>query len=157
MVLEAHGSQRTQIRQPATVNGEVQILQHMFWKAMEWDKTLDNLVSHQKPLRANNRRLHYLSHEEIGRLLSATDERRRPLLAIALHTGLRRSELFALNWQYVDMRQEVKGQASTGMHINDLRHGKGLEGTDAQLFDRDGPVDRLEAVHHDTARGLRTS
>ncbi len=31
---------------------------------------------------------------------------------------------------------------TTGMHTNDLRQGKGLEGTDAELFDRDGPVDR---------------
>src|SRR5512132_3322873 len=28
------------------------------------------------------------------------------------------------------------------MHTNYLRQGKGLEGTDAELFDRDGPVDR---------------
>jgi hypothetical protein len=31
---------------------------------------------------------------------------------------------------------------TTGMHTNDVRQGKGLEGTDAERFDRDGPVDR---------------
>lgn len=51
--------------------------------------------------------LRYLSHEEIGRLLSAADAILRPLLVAALHTGLRRSELFALTWQDVDLRQGV--------------------------------------------------
>jgi integrase len=70
-------------------------------------KALDNPVSHQKPLRADNRRLRYLSHEDIPRMLSAADEILRPLLIVALHTGLRRSELFALTWQDVDVKQEV--------------------------------------------------
>jgi hypothetical protein len=35
---------------------------------------------------------------------------------------------------------------TTGMHTNDVRQGKGLEGTDAELFDRDGPVDRQAFV-----------
>ncbi len=32
--------------------------------------------------------------------------------------------------------------STTGVHTMYLRQGKGLEGTDAELFDRDGPVDR---------------
>jgi integrase len=40
-------------------------------------------------------------------MLSAADEILRPLLIVALHTGLRRSELFALTWQDVDVKQEV--------------------------------------------------
>jgi hypothetical protein len=32
------------------------------------------------------------------------------------------------------------------MHTNDLRQGKGLEGTDADVFDRDGPVDQRAFV-----------
>jgi hypothetical protein len=37
--------------------------------------------------------------------------------------------------------------STTGVHTAYLRQGKGLEGTDAELFDRDGPVDRLAFVH----------
>jgi hypothetical protein len=36
--------------------------------------------------------------------------------------------------------------STTGVHTAYLRQGKGLEGTDAELFDRDGPVDRLAFV-----------
>jgi len=35
---------------------------------------------------------------------------------------------------------------TTGMYTNDLRQGKGLEGTNVDHFDRDGPVDRQAFV-----------
>jgi integrase len=76
----------------------------MFRKAIEWGKAVDNPVTHQKPLRAKNRRLRYLSQEELPRLLSAADESLRPILLVALHTGVRRGELFALLWPDVDFR-----------------------------------------------------
>ena len=95
------------VRKPATVNRDLVVLRHMFQKARQWGKALDNPVTHQKPLRANNRRLRYLSHEEIPRLLAAADEILRPLVVVALHTGLRRGELFALTWQDVDFTHDV--------------------------------------------------
>jgi integrase len=107
LLVDAYVSRHASIRKPATVNRDLVVLRHMFQKAREWGKALDNPVSHQKPLRVNNRRLRYLSHEEIPRLLSAADEILRPLLIVALHTGLRRSELFALTWQDVDVKQGV--------------------------------------------------
>jgi hypothetical protein len=36
--------------------------------------------------------------------------------------------------------------STTGVHTSYLRQGKGREGTDAELFDRDGPVDRQAFV-----------
>src|SRR5215510_7880743 len=36
--------------------------------------------------------------------------------------------------------------STTGVHTAYLRQGKGLEGADAELFDRNGPVDRLAFV-----------
>lgn len=79
----------------------------MFVKAIAWGKALTNPVAHVKPLRVENRRLRYLSHEEKARLLRVADEDLRPLLITALHTGLRRGELFALTWQDVDFQQGV--------------------------------------------------
>ncbi|HEX9869131.1 MAG TPA: site-specific integrase, partial [Candidatus Tectomicrobia bacterium] len=107
MVIDAYIADRAMMRAPATVNREVQILHHLFRKALEWGKALENPVRHQKPLRVNNRRLRYLSHEEIVGLLSAADDRLRPLVLAALHTGLRRGELFALTWQDVDFKLGV--------------------------------------------------
>jgi integrase len=79
----------------------------MFVKAMAWGKALSNPVTHVKPLQVNNRRLRYLSHEEKARLLEVADEDLRPLLITALHTGLRRSELFHLTWQDIDFKQGI--------------------------------------------------
>jgi integrase len=107
LLADAYVSRRAQLRKPATVNRDLVVLRHMFQKAREWGKAIENPVSHQKPLRANNRRLRYLSHEEIPRLLSAADASLRPLLVVALHTGLRRSELFSLTWQDIDVKQAV--------------------------------------------------
>lgn len=79
----------------------------MFVKAMAWGKALDNPVAHVKPLRVNNQRLRYLSHEEMDRLLARADEVLSPVLITALHTGLRRGELFHLTWQDVDFKLSV--------------------------------------------------
>jgi integrase len=64
-------------------------------------------VQHQRPLRVNNRRLRFLSLEEMERLLAVADDVLRPLLLAVLHTGLRRSELFWLTWQDVDFKRGV--------------------------------------------------
>ena len=60
-----------------------------------------------RPLRVNNRRLRYLSKEEISSLLDAADDILQPIVLAALHTGLRRGEMLALTWRDIDLRQGV--------------------------------------------------
>jgi integrase len=100
-------SQRAVTHKPATVNRDIAVLRHMFRKAMSWGKALSNPAAHVKPLRADNRRLRYLSQEEMTRLLDVADETLRPVLITALYTGLRRGELFSLTWQDVDLKHGV--------------------------------------------------
>jgi integrase len=100
-------SQRAMTHKPATVNRDIAVLRHMFRKAMAWGKALSNPAAHVKPLRADNRRLRYLSQEEMTRLLDVADETLRPVLITALYTGLRRGELFSLTWQDVDLKHGV--------------------------------------------------
>jgi integrase len=107
LMIDHYVAKRAGIRRPATVNRELQILHHMFRKAQEWGKALDNPVKHQRPLRVNNGRLRYLSLEEMGRLLAVADEELRPILMAALHTGLRRGELFRLTWHDVDFKRGI--------------------------------------------------
>jgi integrase len=107
LIVDTYVRKRAEIRKPATVNRELQILHHMFRKAQDWGKALTNPVKHYRPLRANNRRLRYLSLEEKDRLLEAADEVLRPILITALHTGFRRGELFRLTWRDVEFRLGV--------------------------------------------------
>ena len=103
LMVDAYVAKRAEIRKPATINRELQILHHMFHKAQEWGKALANPLQHHRALRVHNRRLRYLSLEEKDRLLEVADEELRPILITALYTGLRRSELFRLTWRDVDV------------------------------------------------------
>jgi integrase len=107
LMVDSYVSRRAAVRKPATVNRELQLLHHMFRKAQEWGKALNNPVTHRQLLRVNNRRLRYLSLEEMGRLLAAAEDSLRPLLITALHTGFRRGELFQLTWPDVELRRGV--------------------------------------------------
>lgn len=106
-MVDAYVAKRAALRKPATVNRDIVVLRHMFSKAVEWGKALQNPVRHQKPLQTNNRPLRYLSHAEMARLLAVADAKLRPPVVTALHTGLRRGELFHLTWPDVDFKQGV--------------------------------------------------
>ncbi len=98
---------RASLVKPATLNRDFGVLRHMFTKAEEWGMALSNPVRHFRPLRVNNKRLRYLSKEEIEILLEVSDEILRPILVTAIHTGLRRGELFSLQWEDLDLQNGV--------------------------------------------------
>ena len=56
-----------------------------------------------KLLEENNRRLRYLSKEECQALINACDRHLRPIVIIALNTGMRKSEVLSLKWDNVDL------------------------------------------------------
>jgi integrase len=107
LMVDEYLAKRATERKPASVNVEAKLLHHMFKQAMVWGKAIENPATHVRPLRVNNRRLRYLSQEEMARLLAVADDRIRPMLITALHTGLRRGEMFALTWPEVDLRHGV--------------------------------------------------
>jgi len=54
-------------------------------------------------------RTRFLSRTEYRRLLSAADPYLRPIIEIAVETGLRREELLGLRWDQLDLdRREVR-------------------------------------------------
>jgi len=96
-----------QNKKPATVNKYITILKHMLRKAVEWNMVEEAILkrlSSIKQLRLNNRRLRYLTKEEIARLLSCCDKNLYPIVFTALNTGMRKSEILGLKWSNVDLK-----------------------------------------------------
>jgi site-specific recombinase XerD len=97
---------------PATINREVSCLRHIFNKAIEWDVVNRNPAKGVKLLKEPPGRIRYLDVEEIERLLKAIDSIPRgagkylkPIVIIAINTGLRKQEILKLKWKNIDFNE----------------------------------------------------
>jgi len=86
---------------PATVNRELALLKNMFTKAIDWDVVSKNPASKVKLFKENNGVLRVLSDEEFNRLYNAAAEHLKPILLVAINSGLRRSEILNLRWDEI--------------------------------------------------------
>lgn len=92
---------------PATINRHVATLKHMFTKAVEWDMVEEETlkrVRRAKMLEENNRRLRYLSKDECHALINACDGHLKPIVIMAMNTGMRKGEILSLKWDNVDLQ-----------------------------------------------------
>jgi integrase len=98
---------------PASVSRYLGIIQHALDVAMrEWDvPLLDNVVKSVRRPRVDNRRERRISDEERASLLHAAEKYRnplmRPLIVLALESGMRRGEMLALTRDDVVPRLRV--------------------------------------------------
>jgi len=90
----------------ATVNREVIMLKHMFKKAVEWGYLSVSPLRNVKLLKEPPGRIRYVKPEEWQRLISACSPETRNLVIFARHTGLRRGEIFYLEWSDIDWEQK---------------------------------------------------
>lgn len=91
---------------PATVNRLIATLKHCFTKAHDWELVSEAVlkrVRKVKMLPENNRRLRYLTREEITKLLANCNAEIKPIVLTALNTGMRRTEILSLRWDMVDL------------------------------------------------------
>jgi len=91
---------------PATVNRELSLLRHFFNKAIEWGYLTKNPMQEVKLLKEPPGRTRYLRTEEIETLLGIIDSfpndiksYLKPIVLIALNTGLRKREILQLRWK----------------------------------------------------------
>jgi len=91
-------------RAPGTVNRDLAVLKHMFNVAISWGHIAVNPVRDVKQIRQQEEPMRTLSREEEVRLVQAAAPHLRPIIVVALNTGMRRGELLGLQWDQVDLR-----------------------------------------------------
>lgn len=107
LMIERYKERRSRERMPATVNRELACLKNMFNKAIAWDKYWDNPVRKVKLFKENNQRKVYLEKEQIPKLIDACSPHLKPIVTMAVFTGMRKSEILNLEWKNVDLTHGI--------------------------------------------------
>lgn len=112
---------------PKTVNNTLTILRRMLVLATEWGLLKD--IPKVKWLKAPKPEFYFLDFDEAERLVTHADDEWRPMIVVALKTGLRLGELLALRWEDVDLvagRVMVRRAVARGI-IGTPKSGKARE------------------------------
>lgn len=120
VLVEKFKAERAKEVSPATVNRALACLKCMFNKAIEWGKAGDNPAKKVKLFKENNKRLRYLEKEEIVKLLTKCSGHLKPIVVVALNTGMRKSEILNLKWCNVDFRRGI-------IYLLDTKNGERRE------------------------------
>ncbi len=92
---------------PATVNRALAVLKSIFNKAILWGKIERNPCKGVELFKENNQRLRFLEKDEIDKLLANCCEHLKPIVAVALHTGMRKNEILKLKWHDIDIKRNI--------------------------------------------------
>jgi len=91
----------------STINRYLSILKRLFNVAIEWEYAKNNPVRKVKLYsEKDNLKERILTEEEEVRLLKMSSEHLRPILIVALNTGMRRGEILNLKWSNIDFKAE---------------------------------------------------
>ncbi|MFC1621604.1 tyrosine-type recombinase/integrase, partial [Candidatus Omnitrophota bacterium] len=124
--VEKFKAHRSKLVKPSTVNRELATTKTLFNKAVEWGKLEQSPAKKVKFLREPGGRLRYLEKDQIQKLLSNSSERIRPIITLALFTGMRRGEILKLKWQDMDFQRgiiyllDTKNGAKREVFMNEL-------------------------------------
>lgn len=88
---------------PASVRKEVNVLKHMLGLAVEWELIPWSPADKVKLPKPPAGRVRYAQPTELRALIEACPEWLRPVAALAVSTGMRRSEILKLRWLDVDL------------------------------------------------------
>ncbi len=106
-LIEEYQAKRLEYNKPATVNRMLTILKHMFRKAVDWDMLEEDVRKRIRKIKLtpeHNTRLRYLSIEECQTLIECCASHLKPIVTVALHTGMRKSEILSLKWEQIDLK-----------------------------------------------------
>jgi integrase len=104
--IEQWQGRRLKYNKPSTVNRLLATLKHMVNKGTQWGMASDSAlkqVRNVKLLPENNRRLRFLSVQECQTLIDCCAPHLKPIVTVALHTGMRKSQILGLRWEQIDL------------------------------------------------------
>lgn len=116
--IEAFKAKRRTEVSDSTTNRELACLKTIFSKAIDWGKVETSPAARVKKFREPASRERILTPDEGYRLLEAACPHLRPVIIVALGTGMRRGEILSLKWMDLDL---VRGIVT----ITTSKSGKG--------------------------------
>ena len=118
--IEKWKSRRKEGLQAASVNRELALLKHMFSMAVKWRKLKENPAKDVKRFKGETKRVRFLMPDEVQRLLSNCgdflDGLLKPIVTVAVHTGMRKGEILSLQWPQVNFEQGIISIFDTKNH-----------------------------------------
>ena len=123
---------------PGTVNRELTFLKTMFNKAVEWGRLESSPAVNVKKFKEPNYKERILNASEMAKLLEAATNHLKPILIVALNTGMRRGEILSLKWENVNLSKRC-------IHIEDSKSGKSRDVPMNALV-----VEALSSLHQDS-------
>jgi integrase len=91
----------------STVNRELAVVKRLFTLAVDWNLVEKNPVKKVAMYRIEEKVMRVLSHEEEQKLIDAAAPHFKPLIIVAINTGMRRGELLTLQWEQVDLQSQT--------------------------------------------------
>ena len=88
----------------STVNRYLAVLKRLFNLAIDWGLVDKNPVQKVAMFRIEEKVIRVLSQDEEERLIEAAVPHFKPMLTVAINTGMRKGELLNLQWEQVDLQ-----------------------------------------------------
>jgi integrase len=122
--IQAYVTKRAREVSADSVQKELNVLKHLLRLAVEWEMIPSSPGHGVKSPRVSAGRVRYLQPTELLALLAASPQWLRPIIGLAVVTGMRRGELVGLRWLDVDLIQacimlpQTKNREGRIVHLN---------------------------------------
>lgn len=119
--IERYRARRLETVSQATANRDLALLKHLFNMAISWGLAERNPALTVKLYREPEHAMRVLSLDEERKLHRQAAPHLKPILVLATNTGMRRGELLALEWEQIDLSQQIitvkRSKSGTVRHI----------------------------------------